>query len=355
MKKFFALIMAIAMVLTLPINAGAMEEERTERKELDYERVEELPDGGYIYTYIVRGVEHHFPVPPDGFNPLTATDEQLETYCFPRRPVTRDAESMEAWYELIGNYVSTPVPAISVSAIDHEQDDVVQSNDSRATSSRKSYNWAGYAVTGSIYTQVQMNYVEPTIISAVSNAKSCEWVGIGGYSDRLVQAGTEQEGTRTHSAWYEYLNNNSEETYHPMTYIDSLTINAGDSIHVYIAFQKANNRFEYYIANNTTGKSSSVYIDDVPADIYYDGTTAEWIVERPINERTRYPYPLCNFESITLSNCQFTTNANNTWRKVGDYNNDKWTMYDVDFTRVLCDTSAISRSDTFTCTWRADQ
>lgn len=242
MKKFVMFLMAIAMVFTFSVGAVAADVDEGEGEKLTCARVEELPDGGHIYTYLVRGVEHHFPVPPEGFDPLTATDEQLETYCFPRRPVARDAEAMEAWLAMVENYSGTPVPEISV--VDRQTVDSQQDIETRSTSPSGSKNWSGYSVSGSIYTQVQMDYTEPTILSAVNGAASCEWVGIGGYPDsnnvgKLVQAGTVQFGTQTHKAWYEYLNNSSEETNYPMTTIDSLTIHAGDKIHVYIAFQKA--------------------------------------------------------------------------------------------------------------------
>ncbi|HCR41542.1 MAG TPA: hypothetical protein DIW41_11640 [Lachnospiraceae bacterium] len=354
MKKLIAMAMALLMLTSATIvNASAAQRDGVDAERLTCERVEELPDGGHIYTYLVRGIEHHYPVPPAGFNPITATDEQLETYCFPRRPVTREAEAMNTWLALIENYTETPIPVISIGK--KQTQETQQTPETRSISSSISRNWSGYSVSDSIYTQVQMDYTEPTITSAVSGAASCEWVGIGGYPDafgvaKLVQAGTVQFGTSSHKAWYEYLNNSSEETNYPMTYIDSLSINAGNSIHVYISFQRANNRFEYYIANNSTGKSQAMYIDNVPSDIFYDGTTAEWIVERPYNGAYM---PLCNYGTITLKTCQFTTNANNTWRKVGDYNNDKITMYNDSGTTILSQPGSITNSDSFKCTWKA--
>lgn len=103
-----------------------------------------------------------------------------------------------------------------------------------------------------------MDYTQPTISAIESGAVTLNsyWIGFGGYN------GSEKPG----SGWYKYLweeytqsmyeyLSDTGETVH-MQYIDSLTVSAGDSIHVYITFQKANNKFEYYIANNTTGKSA---------------------------------------------------------------------------------------------------
>ena len=88
-KKIISSITAIAMALSLStelsLEAYDSAEEEQKSVKLDYDRVEELPDGGKIYVYVVDGVENSFPVPPEDFQPLTATDEQLETYGFPPR------------------------------------------------------------------------------------------------------------------------------------------------------------------------------------------------------------------------------------------------------------------------------
>ena len=44
-------------------------------------------------------------------------------------------------------------------------------------------------------------------------------------------------------------------------------------------FRQQKNKFEYYIANNTTGKSASGYVE-LDASKQFDGTTVEWVVER---------------------------------------------------------------------------
>src|SRR5438093_8674568 len=45
-----------------------------------------LPGGGASYNYTVDGVSVSYPVPPQGFSPLAATDQQLSEYGFPPRP-----------------------------------------------------------------------------------------------------------------------------------------------------------------------------------------------------------------------------------------------------------------------------
>lgn len=89
MKKFLSCILAVAMCLALmpTISFAATDDETSVNiQELEYDHVIDFPDGGKDYVYIIEGIENHYLVPPEGFNPLTATDEELDRYCFPDRP-----------------------------------------------------------------------------------------------------------------------------------------------------------------------------------------------------------------------------------------------------------------------------
>lgn len=89
-RKVFSVVTSVAMMLSLG-TVNALENHNANETEsalttIDYDHIEELADGGKIYVYIINGIENRFPVPPEGFKPLTASDEQLETYGFPPRP-----------------------------------------------------------------------------------------------------------------------------------------------------------------------------------------------------------------------------------------------------------------------------
>ncbi len=121
------------------------------------ERVEELPDGGKVYVYIIGGQENKFSVPPEGFVPLTATDEQLMTYGFPPRPSENNTEDYKDWVKLMKNYKSTPVPEIELLK------DSAKENDSNSISvlTTESQTVAGYG-----------SDVEKNIIFILS----CRWI-----------------------------------------------------------------------------------------------------------------------------------------------------------------------------------
>lgn len=357
-KRFAAPLLAVVCVFSFGVTGvfAASEDSATPTfKAVNYESVEELEDGGKIYTYIIDGVVNKFPVPPQDFNPLTASNEQLSTYGFPMRPTTRDAEAYSNWLELVADYDSTPVPQIEVmdGPISRPMEQVGDIS-TRAVSSYSS-NWSGYmsnlgTSSSNCYTQVQGDYIQPTIasISGASNANVVGyWVGLGGSNQNrpLVQAGTATTGKSDYWAWYEYL---SPKHLNPAIRITSLAIHPGDRIHVYISFQKANDKFNYYIANNTTGKSASGIVE-IDGDEYFDGSTAEWITERASSK-------LSNFGSITMTNCKATLNTSNTWKNLNSLsgiNKITLTSNGSSSGTKLCIPGSITSNNNFTSTWKA--
>ena len=357
-RKFMSMLMVSAMLLSLStINAFAAStviDDLPSFERVECDHVEVLEDGGKIYTYVINGVVNKFPVPPDGFDPLTATNEQLSVYGFPTRPVTRDAVAYASWLALVEDYNSTPVPTIDVMDRPMSGTLVTTSNTAARAVSIYSSNWSGYesnlgTSSSTFYTQVQADYTQPTI-SSISGTSSSNvigyWVGLGGHNTgSLVQAGTATTGLSDHWAWYEYL---SASNLNPAVRITSLEINPGDSIHVYISFQQANDKFNYYIANNTTGKSASGIVE-IDADEYFDGSTAEWVIEKA---KTNLP----KFGSITMSNCQATLNTSNTWKNLNSLSGVKkiiLTDSGSSSGTVLCSPGSISSNYKFTVTWKA--
>lgn len=369
LSSILALILCFSLLSTFSL-AATVDEDSTHIQELEYDRVVDLPDGGKDYVYIIEGIENHYLVPPEDFNPLTATDAQLERYCFPARPEIvngisdqNEDQSTEysEWVKLMENYSGTPDPDLSIriTPITDENNEAT----TRATSSRTSKIWSGYesnlgANSSAFYTQVQVDFKQPTISATSGSCLNSYWVGLGGRNTpKLVQAGTATEGKSNHYAWYEYLSDSTGQTV-AMQVIPNLSISAGDNIHVYISFQKANGKFGYYVANNTTGKSASGYVDNLPSSTQFDGTTAEWIVERcsMVSGSTSIPYNLGKYGTVTMSNCKATLNSSNTWLGASDLSG----LYKVTMTSngqssgtVLSLPGSLSSNNSFTCTWKA--
>lgn len=364
MKKVFALPLSFClafMLCTVPANAisqdigGSSKSEYTTRASYS---VTDLPDGGKDYVFLVEGVENHYLVPPEGFNPVVASDEQLATYAFPPRPDVEDFDAYSQWVSLMENYESTPLPEIEITVKPVEDENVSSTQTRSVTGTMRTTNWAGYVAdlgtnSSNFYTQVQMDYKHPTIADIGGTSVTSYWVGLGGSNThKLVQAGTATHNTAIHYAWYEYLSDTGETV--AAQHLESLTINPGDRMHVYISFQRANNKFSYYIANNTTGKSASGIVN-LSAATQFDGSTAEWIIERaeiPTTSGGTYLTSLGNFGEISITNCQATKNTSNTWYNLGQLNVKKCVMYNNSGSYILAEPGSITSSNRFICYFR---
>lgn len=355
-QKTIATLLAISMIFLLSTSVTAIDVSKFPNQEsISYTSVDILPDGGKDYTYFVNGIENHYFVPPEDFNPLTASDAELAMYYFPPRPDTNDKASYSEWIDVMSNYTGTPEPEgmVSSTEIIIEQKPTISP---LSIGSRNSNIWSGYesnlgASSSKFYTQVQMDYTQPAIKSISGTCINSYWVGLGGRNTRrLVQAGTATKGTSEHYAWYEYLSDTGKTV--SMIKLP-IVISAGDRIHVYISFQKSNNLFSYYIANNTTGKSTSGIINNLPSSTQFDGTTAEWIVERCTSNGS--PTNLGNYGSITLTNCKAMLNTSSSWTNLNSTTGlVKVTMKNLNSSsgHILSQPGNVTSSNAFTCTWR---
>jgi hypothetical protein len=148
-----------------------------------------------------------------------------------------------------------------------------------------SYNtiWAGYAVTGSDFTQVQGSW----IVSAVNctktpNTDSSEWVGIDGWSSNTVeQIGTDADcnGKKPfYYVWYEFYPLNT-------IVISDVSIAAGDKFSASVVYE-GDNQYLVSITNDTTNQSFSKEVKFKGADGsgVPPRNSAEWIEEMDGNE-----------------------------------------------------------------------
>ena len=285
-KKILAFAISIILCISTYIPAvfaiDSYETSFSDFKHIDYDYITEFSDGGKDYVYIINGVVNHALVPPEDFNPITASDEILARYCFPARPSTRSSDEYNQWVSQMSTYTGAETPNMSVKMKPAKSNDSISNQIESKATAKYSRNWSGYvanlgANSTSWYSQVQGDYTHPTVSATSGSCVNSYWVGLGGYnSGKLVQAGTSTNGQTSHSAWYEYLSDDSTGQTVAMQVITGLTINAGDSIHLYVAFQQANDKFGYYVANNTTGKGASGYVENLAASAQFDGTTAEW-------------------------------------------------------------------------------
>ena len=126
------------------------------------------------------------------------------------------------------------------------------------------------------------------------------WVGIDGdqTSGDIVQAGCDATVTMTpggpqprYSVWYEWFPGNT-------SFIDGLTVSAGDILDVQIGVAEASLAgASILVTNRTTGQSRPVGVS-VPNGSSFVGNCAEWIVEANGDLG-----PLAQYSPVSFSDC----------------------------------------------------
>lgn len=185
-----------------------------------------------------------------------------------------------------------------------------------------SSNWAGYAVTGTTFTDVKGTWVQPAVTCpATGSSYAAFWVGLGGYSGSnggLEQTGTESDcvdGQPVYDAWYELLPDGSVRV--PMD------ISPGDTITAEVAVAADGTDVTLTITDTTNGETFTTL--QTPTTL--DTSSAEWIAEAPsrcFGSRC-LPLQLANFGTVQFSGS--TTTAND---HIGTISDASWIATSID-------------------------
>jgi len=166
-----------------------------------------------------------------------------------------------------------------------------------------SQNWAGYAVNGATFNDVQGTWTQPAVVGSCTSAAryASFWVGIDGYSSTTVeQIGTDSDCTGGHAsyyAWYEMFPANSVT-------ISSLTIHPGDVLTAQV--KVSGTSFTLSLKDATSKQSFSIKKTSASAT----KSSAEWIAESPeICSTTCSLAKLNNFGTVHFTNCEAATGA----------------------------------------------
>src|SRR5215468_9502484 len=163
-----------------------------------------------------------------------------------------------------------------------------------------SYNWSGYAVTGSkgSVRDVSGSWVVPSVTCDSGTEYSSFWVGIDGFNSSTVeQIGTDADcrtGSPAYYAWFEFYP-------HPMFTINRLSVNPGDHMSAHV--QYAQRQFTVTITNDTTGQSFSTSTRVNSAQ----RSSAEWVAEAPSSAGGILP--LADFGIVSYASDTATMNG----------------------------------------------
>lgn len=233
--------------------------------------------------------------PPANFNPVTASDAQLDFYGYPPRP---DPQVSPGAYAIWMNVVSIPatriVPKLRATSVSNGPAQIISRGtpaSSDTDTGVTSKNWSSYTIedlknkflTPKSY--IYGSLIVPTAQQAFGRCSSTwvhsfEWVGIDGWnSTDVLQAGVEADagcsgGTTStfYGAWYEWFP-------HLSVGIDNFPIHPGDLIYVYV-WSTSSTKGHYFMVDKTTNMSSALAFD-APSGVHLVGNSAEWVVERP--------------------------------------------------------------------------
>lgn len=233
--------------------------------------------------------------PPQGFDPLTASDEDLQYYGFPPRPDQNDAPDAYAnWSKAMAASKTRIFPALQQTNISHGPVKLNKnvSESSQEIDALESTNWSGYLNLsgGSTYGKKSFYYIESDFVVPVANQAfgACtgdwdygsSWVGIDGDgSSDVLQAGVEFDAycsggspTAFYSPWYEWFPFNEVR-------ITNLPIAPGDDYFVEVWHTSQTQGFAYLVNENTNQAVEIAFT--APSGTKLVGNSAEWILERP--------------------------------------------------------------------------
>jgi Peptidase A4 family len=260
-------------------------------------------------------------LPPAGFDPLAASQEELKMFGFPKRPdpVLQPAE-YAFWQEMFA-------PPVEFEAFDFNVLPVFTTR-SRGFSGQlprrqSSLNWSGAYITprdGTVFSSIWGKFQVPTPNlpsggGASEKYHSSTWIGFDGqrryYSSTLPQIGTAQNidpnsGVPTNSffAWWQWWVRDVPAQALPMT-LTSPTIHAGDLIMCFMQVADDRAGASFVITNLTTSRSvqffQSAPLTDSGQPFKVPGATAEWVMERPAEGPM--PLQLPDYGTVDFHDC----------------------------------------------------
>lgn len=277
----------------------------------------------------ITGLVSHDGI-PEGFDPVNASAEQLDSYGFPMRPDQSNEKAYNQWVKAVsltrikGEYINT-----GRFHLPNQKKGLLTKNTKDNIPTSESGNWSGYAISGGspAFVQVEGLWIVPTVANTKKgeNGYMSEWVGIDGdcNCNDLIQDGTEQQftgGKASYYAWVEFIPESEVE-------VPSFPVAPGDVIDAYSWVSEKSGVIygNYYLANYNTGKSVSTSLK-IPPKTTYAGATTEWIVERTeVNGSFTNPLPF--YAYTYMDNAYAWRNGSNTAIPFGSEANQNIEMF----------------------------
>lgn len=273
------------------------------------DEVKSLPGGGTLYIYDgAEGEKYEFPEEPSGFNPLTATNEELAEYGYPPRPSNKAFR--EDWESVMKRVGDSAPPGGCISAAQETVDEPPTAppiltrspNQSGYLSRANTDRWVG---AHAIFHQPGVKNQKP---QCKGRATLSSWVGLGGGEEGFFQAGTQvgpeeevfpfMEKFFAHQKAYV----KAEHPFHP-----KFKVSPSDEIFAQVEWKAASEKAYMFVANLDTHKHKALYSAKGRTDLY-NGEQAEFIgAERnslpgPGGSQTEFkPTELLNYGRVKMN------------------------------------------------------
>lgn len=250
------------------------------------------------YTYRLAGDIFTQVAPPPGWKPVGASDQELLTYGFPKRPTDPTARSR--WNQAFSSWRYNVTSGLCET--------------NKYNTSFFSGNWAGGfnindTTNVNTYNDSYTQYTEPTFVETCPSASAYSiWSGLGGWNynngqQRLIQAGTDTASALNVS--YLFWELWSTDNRYPEIR-SSAQVSPGDAIVTDSEFNSTYgyaSMYAYDAASGVNFSSGQIYTyHGVAAQTFWDGSTSDYITEAPTESDGHTTYqlrePSTGYESI---------------------------------------------------------
>jgi hypothetical protein len=245
-------------------------------------------------------------VPAAGFDPTTATDDQLIANGLAPRPAS--AADLAGWRRLVTGPVDRRTSCADLSPSHHLPITAGPAGTPRTWSggpaaavvTLTSPNWDGYLATAEAYDNVDGNWAVPPGTDRGDGVQrwSLQWAGLGRGNpgtEPLAQAGTglitSGQGTVSYFAWWEVFPIDN-------TGIREIPLDISPGSHVYVHVTQSAGRASFHMLNRDTGRSQQFSFVD--SRVHATAPQAEWILERAGFGSTGH-HPLARTSQVQFS------------------------------------------------------
>jgi hypothetical protein len=245
--------------------------------------------------------------PPRGFDPLTASAQDLAQAGFPPRPTDT---ALLARYQRFFNQTKGKFQYVEPTfRVDPTKSTRVNKGSRMGAGTETYDNWSGgvvYAPSGQSFKWVQGDWIVPNVYPTAQNTwQYCaNWIGLDGDgSGDVCQAGmicavfeSGSSITRSIYPWHEWYPSSWVE-------ITNLAISPGDLVTMLICSTQGagSTTAMIYFGNHTSGVSTSYEIT-APSGTKLAGNSAEWIVETPVVNGVLTDMP--DYGQVFFSTCE---------------------------------------------------